>query len=429
MAPAFEHVKAMPDPLPVDPNCLHCHAGDVQATSGPARNRFVSQPFRSDGIGCSACHGDPARHLYETHLPSSDARAASEGYRPVDDSASPIINPSTLIPARRDSICLQCHLEGDAAVYLPGKSLQTYKPGQDLSASVTYFIDRRRTNLGLRASSQYEALLRSACKRAAGDRLTCTTCHDPHGSPAPAERVAFFRTRCLSCHTGERMASSHHPEQQNCAVCHMPTRKTADISHEQLTDHDIEAGSSTVFQNVVPLGRLSPADLVPIASTSASDRELGLAYAQLAQHGDRKSGEQALTILQRAEQAGSKDSEVLDQLGFLLQVSGSTKSASNHYLAALQRNPEDMTAAANLAVIDAGSGQTGEAIGLLRQVVQADPSKTSVGLNLAFLECRQGRKADAFAVLQTVLQYNPDSSEARRFLDTGVYGNQRCKLR
>ena len=31
-----------------------------------------------------------------------------------------------------------------------------------------------------------------------GDRLTCTTCHDPHSAPEPAERVAYFRSKCLA---------------------------------------------------------------------------------------------------------------------------------------------------------------------------------------------------------------------------------------
>jgi Flp pilus assembly protein TadD len=119
----------------------------------------------------------------------------------------------------------------------------------------------------------------------------------------------------------------------------------------------------------------------------------------------------------------------MHQLGFLLQLSGSTKDAADHYLAALRQNPQDITAAANLAVIEAASGQSDQAIRLLNQVVQEDPSQTSVGLNLAFLQCRKGKQVDAIAVLMTMLQYNPDSAAAHRFLETGVYGDQHCNLR
>ena len=422
MAPAYERSQVMPDPLPVDPNCLHCHAGEVQPSTGAARNHFAEGPFRAPGVGCAACHGDPAAHLAGV----ASGRKAVPG-------TGPIVNPDKLDAVRRDSACIQCHLEGDAAIYLPGKSLADFHPGDDLSKSVVYFIDRSRANLGQRASSQYEALLRSACKRASGDRITCTTCHDPHSSPSPEERVAFFRAKCLTCHTSPEMATKHYPEQQDCASCHMPTRKTLDISHEQLTDHDIEArpntGTLVLSDLSQPETSRSAVDLVPVGRVVAGDRELGLAYAQLALHGDRVSGERALRLLQSAERSGSDDVDLHDRLGYLLQVSGSPGAAAEEYLAALRLRPQDTTAAANLAVLDAASGQGSEAVRLLMKVVQEDPSQTAAGLNLAFIECRMDRKAEALQIVQRMLVFNPDSPLAHRLLDRGEYGNQRCSLR
>ncbi len=418
MAPAYEDATAMPAPLPVDPNCLHCHTGDTQLSTGPARNHYLGQPFRAAGVGCAACHGDPSAHL-----------AGVAGGKP---GTGPIVNPNKLDAARRDSACIQCHLEGDAAIYLPGKSLADFQPGDDLGKSIVYFIDNSKAQLGRRASSQYEALLRSACKRASGDKLTCTTCHDPHNSPAPEERVAFFRAKCLACHTGPEMAM-HHPEQQDCATCHMPTRSTLDISHEQLTDHDIEAkpkradDSTPLMLSDLTRGR--PRELVPVGNITAGDRELGLAYAELAQRGDRDSGERALRLLKSAEAKGADDADLHDRLGYLLQVSGDAKSAASEYLAALRQRPLDTTAAANLAVLDAGSGQAAEAVRLLTQVVKEDPSQTAAGLNLAFLECRMGRKEDATATVRRMLDFNPDSQAAKRMLANGSYGGQVCSLR
>ena len=431
MAPAYDNARAMPDPLPIDPNCLHCHAGDVQPEVGPARNRYAAQPFQSAGIGCAACHGDPTQHLRQTsrtpHTIDASQDQVASGRQLFGDSGG-IVNPAKLDHVRRDGICLQCHLEGDAAVYLPGKSLQMFKPGEDLSKSVTYFIDSTRAQLGLRASSQYEALLRSACKRAAGDRLTCTTCHDPHSSPAPADRVAYFRSRCLACHNNLIIATNHHSEQQDCSVCHMPTRRTSDISHEQLTDHDVEASPDTL-QAPLPTAKRKPANLIPVGNSPTSVRELGLAYAQLADRGDQASGQKALSLLGQAELTGKKDFEVLDQLAFLLQVSGSTIPAAEHYLAALKQNPFDITAQSNLAVIDASAGQTEVAIDLLSQAVKSDPSRTAAGLNLAFLQCRTGRKTQALQTIELLLRYNPDSIQLHHFADTGSYGDQRCILR
>jgi predicted CXXCH cytochrome family protein len=414
MAPAYEGATVMPDPLPVDPNCLHCHTSDTQLSTGAARNHYAGAPFLAAGVGCAACHGDATAHL-----------AGVAGGKP---GTGPIVNPDSLDAVRRDSTCIQCHLEGDAAIYLPGKSLADFRPGDDLSKSVVYFIDRTKAQLGRRASSQYEALLRSACKRASGDKLTCTTCHDPHDSPAPAERVAYFRARCLGCHTGASMAT-HHPEQQNCASCHMPTRSTLDISHEQLTDHDIEANPKRSSRILTDLTRGSARDLVPVGGVTAGERELGLAYAELAQHGDRSSGEKALQLLKAAEAHGSNDADLHDRLGYLLQVSGDARGAASNYFASLKERPQDSTAAANLAVLDAGMGQSGEAVRLLTQVVKEDPSQTAAGLNLAFLECRMGRKEDAAATVRRMLEFNPDSVAARQMLKNGSYGGQSCSLR
>ena len=233
----------------------------------------------------------------------------------------------------RDSVCLQCHLEGDAAIYRAGESLAAYRPGEDLARFVVYFVDASRAEDGGRATSQYEALLRSACKRASGDKLTCTTCHDPHGSPTAAERVGFYRGKCLACHTGEKMATEHHPEQQDCAVCHMPTRQTTDVSHEQLTDHDIERvpGKARVERISVRT------KLIPVGGVSAGDRELGLAYAQFAERGNQQAGEKALALLRKAEAEGANDAESHVRLGFLEQVSGHPDEAQREYQAAWRR--------------------------------------------------------------------------------------------
>ena len=45
MAPNFQASRNMPDGLPIDSNCLHCHATDVQSALPAARNRYVGVPF------------------------------------------------------------------------------------------------------------------------------------------------------------------------------------------------------------------------------------------------------------------------------------------------------------------------------------------------------------------------------------------------
>ena len=407
MAPAFADATRMPAPLPTDPNCLHCHVTSAQAASITARNRYPGAPFLQGGIGCSACHGDPSTHL------------AQHGH-------GPIVNPSHLAPAERDSACIQCHLEGSAVVYRPGRSLARFVPGDNLSDIAVYFVRASQSDGGDRAVSQYEALLHSACKRASGDSLTCTTCHDPHYDPPPADRVQYFRARCLTCHHNPRMAA-HHPEQPDCATCHMPSRKAVDISHEQVADHDIEVRPP----NPQPTPAIDPArkpHLIPVGAFPAGDREFGLAYEQLATRGFTQAAPTALQLLTAAAASGQSDHELESRLGYLLQLSGAPDKARAAYTSALQSDPYDPTALANLAVLDASSGHLPEAIHLLDRLTSADPSQTSAGLNLAFIDCSLHRPNDALALLNRLSALNPDDPQLREFLAHGTYAGQHCNL-
>jgi predicted CXXCH cytochrome family protein len=408
MAPNYGASTAMPDGLPVDPNCLHCHATDVQPSLASARNRYAGVPFADGGIGCASCHGDASEHLAH----------------PVNGN---IINPGKLTPSKRDSVCLQCHLEGDAAIYTSGKSLAEFHPGQDLSDYVNYFVKASAIEGGARAASQYEALLRSACKKASGDKLTCTTCHDPHGSPSEAERVSYFRSKCLSCHTSEKIATQHHPEQQDCATCHMLSRKTSDISHEQTTDHNIQARPTSTLLKLATLGE--PAySLVPLGDIEPGDREFGLAYAQAAVGGNREAVKQALTYLERAEAEGANDAELHAQLGLVEQIAGHIPKALEEYNRALMQDPGNSTALGNKAVLDASSGKVVEAMHLLQRVIENDPSEVAAGLNLAFIECVEGRKDEASSVLTNLLLYSPDDHAVKSFLRDGSYAGRHCSL-
>jgi tetratricopeptide (TPR) repeat protein len=207
----------------------------------------------------------------------------------------------------------------------------------------------------------------------------------------------------------------------------MPSRITTDISHNQITDHDIEIHPSNA--QPTQLQDLSPSyDLVAVGPFSAGDREFGLAYAQLAERGLPNASEKALRLLTSAAQSGQSDHELEARLGYLLQTSGDTQKARTAYTAALADDPYDPTALANLAVLDASSGHVPEAIHLLERLTRADPSQTPAGLNLAFIECKLGQPARALNLIDRLAAVNPDDPQLREFLNHGTYANQHCNL-
>ena len=392
MAPNFLSAREMPLTLPVDPGCLHCHASEVAQSLPDARNHYAGAPFGAGGITCGACHGDGAAHVH------SGGRVK-------------MMDIDALAPARRDSICLNCHLEGQAAVIREGKTLTEFKPGDDLSDYAVFFVRRNENGSGGRATSQWEALLKSRCKEASGDRMTCTTCHDPHGSPAAAERVAYYLTQCLQCHGANGFAEKHHPENLDCVECHMARIPSNDIAHEQVTDHWIR---KRVKGARLPME--TSGSLVAVGDVAADDRDLGLAYAQMATRGDEAAGHQALALLTRAEKeqnGAAGDAELHAELGFLEQMDGNAPGAATEYKRALEADPYESLAAGDLAVLDAQAHDYGDAVGLWSRVFADDPSQLAAGMDLALVECAAGAMDQAQMTVARLLDFAPDDGKLR----------------
>ena len=433
MAPNYQNAKEMPLTLPVDPGCLRCHGSDAQPSLPQARNRYAGVPFLENGITCTACHGDATAHL------------ASGGH-------TAMMKLGELTPVRRDSICLGCHLEGQEAVVHQGKRLVDFRPGESIFDYASYFV--RQGSSGERATSQWEALLQSGCKRGAGEKLTCTTCHDPHSSPEPEERVAFYRAKCLQCHDDDAVgkgetgmagfraaaqkgfAATHHPENQDCTSCHMPRAKAEDIAHEQVTDHRIPRVPRQPAVKEQSVGGSDAGALVAIGTVAgvageSLGRDLGVAYALEALHGDKAAGERALELLRKAEAlpGSDADSELHERLGFLDQLAGDKDAAAREYALALAANAYDSVAAGNLALLKAGDRQYGAAIDLLRRAFQEDPVQLKAGMNLAILQCGLGKKEAALGTLDRILAFSPDYGQARDFAREIRSGRHACVSR
>jgi predicted CXXCH cytochrome family protein len=405
MNPKSIDAREMPFTLKVDRGCLHCHATGVQPTVG-ANNHFGSQPFLYGGITCQSCHGDPAAHL------------ASGG-------AAPILNPAKLPPSKRDSVCLQCHLEGETTVNAPGRSLAAFVPGENLSDYVTHFVHSGELGPNGRATSQWEALLQSECKIKSGDRLTCTTCHDPHASPSAEQRVTYFRSRCLTCHGAPAFVSKHHPDQPDCSSCHMPREKAGDVAHEQVTDHRIQrrpAPSSTQMQ-------ARTGDLTLVGRGTVSDRDLGLAYFQMANQGDQQAGHRAMALLQQAErhEGDQPDPDLHRALGFLAHLAGDRDLAMREYESTLRTNPADSLAAGDLAILEARAGNAKAAITWLEGISQNDPGETAAGMDLAMIDCAVGNPQAATEALRHVLDFSPDDAKAHQALTAIETKPETCK--
>jgi tetratricopeptide (TPR) repeat protein len=427
MQPKSQGVKEMPLTAPAASSCLSCHTSDAQAPEAGTENKYGTPLFAHGGITCERCHGGDVSHGVSAQGPVKGGAGNSRAGGPGQ---AGIINPAKLSAGRRDAVCMQCHLEGNAAIPQPGRHLYEFRPGDDLSEFVRYYVYSGDGKDNVRAVSQFEALAQSKCKRATGDAMTCTTCHDPHSSPPAAERTAYFRGKCLTCH-GEAFGAKHHVEQQNCAACHMQRLTTMDVGHTQASDHRILR---------VPLQGGEPADeasngampvtkLVrfPPVKEEESSRGLALAWTSLAGAGSKYAFEQSENFLPEALAQNPEDADLLAAVGYSEQLRGLTEQAREHYEHALRVKPLSLDAASNLGLIEADAGNIDRAAALWKPAFERAPGRSSLGINLARALCLSGHGEEAKAAIGRVLKFNPDFSTARRMLKQLESGEVKCE--
>jgi predicted CXXCH cytochrome family protein len=265
LSPGYDMAQHWSFERPITLGCLSCHAGRVEP-QGEALNRLT---IREQAIGCESCHGPGSLHT-AYHRAGKHAGG--------DDLT--IVNPGKLSRPNLEAVCAVCHLHGVAAIHVRGRRVGDYRPGRPLS---DYRIDYRfdAGSEQMTVVGHIEQLRRSACYQKSRD-LTCLTCHDPHAANRPSDLQAFYRQKCLTCHTTQ--ACRLDPAQRlqkdatdNCVACHMP-RGDTDIPHVAFTHHRIGR-----HPPAPPAGGRGVPELVPISDVSHlspldQGRNLGLAY-------------------------------------------------------------------------------------------------------------------------------------------------------
>src|SRR5450432_734853 len=255
LTPGYEAERHLDFTHQISSGCLFCHTGSVNLI-GRTASQFGDPPFTP--ISCQRCHGSAAAHLQN----------------PI---AGSIVNPAKLAPSRRDSLCEQCHLEGEVRILNPGRDWWDFQVGQAAeSVFVTYLRTAARGTL--RAVSQSELLARSQCARQSGGRFWCGTCHNPHAGEQI--RPKALRQVCLSCHGDLFAAGRHRAAAAECVSCHMPRLRPTNVAHSAITDHSIPRIAGA------PQPEVGGANPEPKAWRDADPalvrRDLDLAYFDLA---------------------------------------------------------------------------------------------------------------------------------------------------
>ncbi len=425
LSPGYEAGQFLSFTRPVWNLCASCHAGLSRPILG-TRNRYLVPPFRFLAVGCERCHGPGELHVRERR-----ENAPLGGT--IDFS---IVNPARLPRHLRDDVCKQCHLLGDAQVLRRSKTYLDFRPGTPLDNVVSIFSAPVTANVDLiKALSHPEQLEMSRCSIESNGRLGCITCHDPHVQLRGAEAAAYFRRKCLTCHTLEscsfpatRRQSTTLPD--DCIQCHMPKRAVSNLGHSALTDHRILRIPSQSPQ-VADVTRESPDDLIyhtkPSREPDAAPdlRTLALAYYEVSQLYPtfRQKG---FVLLEQAARELPDDADIQAAYGLVLILARpqAPSEASRALQKAIDFGSRSVEVLTRLARLRLREGKTESAIHLYNEAIETDPYYTPAYLGLAYLYTVTEDRQDAIETLERVLKYEPGNETARKAIADAKAGTK-----
>jgi DmsE family decaheme c-type cytochrome len=212
--------------------CKTCHEDESRRFNNTAMGKAMAHPRTPDEAhGCESCHGPGKVHV------EAGGGKDTIPVRFTEDSKNTV--------AEKNAACLQCHSRSNQLFWRgsPHESramacVDCHQAHQELHVSLS---DEARFNAPLTVNrslkqTQPELCLRCHQMRRAQlqrsshmpyreGKVTCSSCHNPHGSPNPSQlRQSTVNENCLTCHTERRgpFLWEHPPVMENCANCHEP---------------------------------------------------------------------------------------------------------------------------------------------------------------------------------------------------------------
>jgi Tetratricopeptide repeat len=402
---------------PILPGCIACHSGRPQAVLG-GNGRFLDPPFHELPIGCENCHGPGEAHVREMREGDSSAEGHTHS----------IVNPAKLEPWLADNICMSCHQTGDAIVLKPGKDYRDFKPGTPLDDTLGIFmVPPQRDSSQSDLLEHYFSMTLSKCYRSSGGQLSCITCHDPHLQPVAQDVPAYYRQKCLSCHTEKSCAlplgiRQRKTPSDDCAGCHMPKRDVQVIAHAVLTNHRIVAQTEEPYPDAAfHMTTPQMPDLVHLSAIPGKRDEpvppvvLLQAYSQLMTPNPEYRG-RYFALGKKLELSDSENVDVLEALAALSLEQKNDQAAIRYLKSAVEHGATSPLSYEQLSSLLVQQRRYQEAVDVLERVVKQMPYDALLYRLLGSSYLSLHKNSEATALLQQAIQVFPQDAVLRKLL-------------
>jgi hypothetical protein len=427
LSPGFQHNVLAGRRVALD--CLFCHSNG--ANEDPQDELRVRQPVfpNGHGIGCQRCHGPGSEHIKNPGLVKIDLGGNPDFVKNNVILLDPtIVNPAHLTPLLRESVCWQCHLEGDARVQRRGRSRYDFRPGLPLEAFVAVFDDAADASYD-QIVNHVEQMVQSGCyKKSVGpNQMGCISCHDPHEKQLPQKQMAFYRTACLNCHNDkpcslplpQRLAQN---KDDSCIACHMAPFATSNVEHVSSTDHRIprkpipRQADGSAGQRKGPIKKLvSVFEAQNNRNDPEADRDRALASGVLT-----RIGRPMLNPLNREFQEAIKrdPNDVPVKVEYALRLIDRKEGnvALPIFQDVLARQPNHEDALFGYALASWELKRFPEAAAAWQRLIERTPSQRGYRAGYTSMLIEQGKFNEALPIAQAWIEYDPGMPDARFML-------------
>ncbi len=210
--------------------CIACHDDQNKRFQRTAMGKAFATPRNAaQKLGCEACHGPGRVHVEagggKDTIP---IRFGKDSKNTADE---------------QNAVCLSCHQRGNRLFWKASAHqsrgmtcVDCHQVMQERKTSLVgeaYFnaplsevnaVKKSQPELCLQCHQMRRAQLqRSSHMPFREGKVTCTSCHNPHGSPNPSLLIqATVNENCYSCHAERRgpFLWAHPPVAENCGTCH-----------------------------------------------------------------------------------------------------------------------------------------------------------------------------------------------------------------